>query len=57
MLLGCGAMAGGVGRGCGYWETDPMMPSAAWDALSASWYEVLRRGASGMTVYKYPDWA
>ena len=55
MLLGCGVMAGGVGRGCGCWETDPMMPFAAWDALGASRYEVIGHGASGMTVYRYLD--
>ena len=32
MLLGCGSIVGGVGRYCGWWETEPMMPSAAWDA-------------------------
>ena len=55
MLFGFGVTAGGVGQGCGCWETDPMMPSAVWDAPSASWYEVLGWGASGMTVYRYPD--
>ena len=57
MLLGCDGTARGVGRCCGYWETDPMMPFVAWDAPGASQYEVLRRGASGMTVYRYPDLA
>ena len=55
MLLGCGVMAGGVDRGCGYWETDPMMLYATWDAPGASRYEVLGRGTSGMTVYRCPD--
>ena len=55
MLLGCGVTTGGVERCCGYWETDPMMSSAAWDALGVSQYEVLNQGASGIMVYKYID--
>ena len=36
VLLGFSGIIGGVGWCCGWWETEPMMPSMAWDALSAS---------------------
>ena len=55
MLLGCGVMEGGVDRGYGCWETDPMMSSTTWDAPGASQYEVLGWGASRITVYRYLD--
>ena len=50
MLLGCGGTVGGVKQCCGCWETEPMIPSTAWDAPGASWYEVHAWGASRMMV-------
>ena len=46
MLLGCDGTTGGVGRCCGCWETNPMMPSIAWDSLGVSQSEVHARGGA-----------